>query len=67
MDAINKICNGRIKIKYGKRRPGDTGSLVSDISKLMKTIKWTPHYNDLSVILNTTIKWEKKLQNEEIL
>jgi len=67
LDAMNKICNRKIKIEYGNRRSGDTVSLVSDTSKLKKTIKWTPNYNNLETILDTAIKWEVKLQNEKIL
>lgn len=67
LDKMNKISKGKLKIKYEKRRPGDAVSLVSDVSKLMKTIKWTPNYNNLEVILKTAIKWEEKLQNEKVL
>ena len=67
LNVMNKICKDKIKVKFGKRRPGDATSLVSDVSKLMQTIKWTPNYNDLEIILKTAIKWEKKLQYEKIL
>ena len=67
LDAMNNICKGKLKVEYGKNRPGDAVSLVSDSSKLMETMKWTPNFNDLEVILNTAIKWEEKLQNEKIL
>ena len=67
LNKMNVICNKKINIEYGPRRPGDAISLVSDISKLMKTIKWTPVYDDLEEILKTSIDWEKKLKNEELL
>ena len=67
LNTMNKISKKTIKIKYGERRPGDSASLVSDVSKLMKTLKWKPKYNDLSLILKSTIKWEEKLKNEKIL
>jgi UDP-glucose 4-epimerase len=64
LDKMNTICDKKINIEYGKRRSGDAVSLVSDISKLSKTIEWTPEYDDLEKILKTSINWEKKLQNE---
>ena len=30
----------------------------------MKTIEWAPNYNNLDIILKTSIEWEKKLQSE---
>ena len=67
LDTLNKICNRKINIEYGNRRSGDAVSLVSDVNKLMKTIQWSPKYNDLELILRSAIKWEEKLQNEKIL
>lgn len=64
LNSMNKICKGKLKIKYEKRRPGDAESLVADVRKLMKTIKWAPNYNNLNIILKTSIEWEKKLQSE---
>ena len=64
LNSMNKICKGKLKIKYKKRRPGDAESLVADVGKLMKTIEWAPNYNNLDIILKTSIEWEKKLQSE---
>ena len=64
--TMNKICNRKLNIGYKERRPGDAVSVVADVSKLMKTIKWKPNYNDLESILRTGLKWETKLQNEKI-
>jgi len=66
LNAINKICNDKIIIKYGNRRDGDAASVVSDTTHLMKTINWKIKYNDIEKILLTAIEWEKKLINEKI-
>ncbi len=66
LDEINKICNNRINIEYGPRRPGDSIKLISDITKLKQIIDWTPKYNNLNFILKTAIQWERKLKNEKI-
>ena len=64
---MNKICDKKFKIIYGNRRHGDAVRIVSDVTELKKTIKWTPKYNDLSLILKSTMEWEQKLENEKIL
>ena len=66
LDEINKICNNKIHIEYGPKRPGDVISLISDITKLKQNIDWVPKYNNLNFILNTAIKWELKLKNEKV-
>ena len=67
LDTTNKISKKKFKIKYGNERPGDVGSMVSNVNRLKKTIQWTPEYNNLNKIIETTIKWEEKLQNEKVL
>tara|TARA_Y100000590_G_scaffold470216_1_gene662829 strand:- start:6396 stop:7385 length:990 start_codon:yes stop_codon:yes gene_type:complete len=66
LNEMNKICNNKIKIKNGNRRPGDAESLISDVSKLNEFINWSPKFNDIELILKTSINWEKKLKNEKI-
>ena len=65
LDKFNEISKNKIKFKYGKRRSGDSGMLVSDISKINKMINWTPKYNNLDYIIKTSIDWEEKLKNEK--
>ena len=48
-------------MKVGPRRRGDSRMLVASPKKFIKTIKWKPKFNKLSYILQTSIKWEKKL------
>ena len=66
LNVANNICNNKIKIQNGARRPGDAEILVSDVSKLKQMIDWTPKYNKLDFIIKTAINWELKLINEQI-
>lgn len=66
LDAINKITDGKVKIKYGPRRIGDVQSLIANVNKLMKKIEWRPKYNNMEFILKTAIEWEKKFNFDAI-
>ena len=66
VDRVNKITKNGIKFDYGERRPGDADILVSNVTKLNKSINWIPKYNDLNVILETSINWEKILYDKNI-
>jgi len=43
------------------RREGDSPVLVADSSKIKEKFSWKPKYDDLSYIIDTAWKWEKKL------
>ena len=64
MDVINtanKITQNKINYKFTKRRDGDVEKLIAETSKILKHINWKPKYNDLSEIINSSIKWEEKI------
>ncbi len=64
LDVINtadKISENKIDYKFSNRRDGDVEQLIADTSKILKHIDWRPKYNDLSKIINSSIKWEKKI------
>ena len=64
MDVINtanEITQNKINYKFTKRRDGDVEKLIAETSKILKHINWKPKYNDLSEIINSSIKWEEKI------
>ena len=64
MDVINtanKISQNKINYKFSNRRDGDVEKLIAETSKILKYINWKPKYNDLSEIINSSIKWEEKI------
>ncbi len=61
VNTANSIYQNKIIYKFSNRREGDVEKLISDTSKLLKYIKWQPKYNDLKEIINSSIKWEEKI------
>ena len=61
INAANKLYNNSINFKYDKRRPGDSEKLVSNVDKLHQLIDWMPKYNNLDLIIQTAVNWEKKM------
>jgi len=37
--------------------------LITDNRKLKKFLNWKPKYNKLSIMVKSSIKWEKKISN----
>ena len=58
---INSILQKKIIIKVGPRREGDIEHSVANVSKFKEKFKWSPKFNNLKIILNTALDWEKKI------
>ena len=43
------------------RREGDVEKLIAETSKILTHIEWEPKYNNLEDIINSSIKWEEKI------
>ena len=61
VNTTNTIYQNKITYKFSNRRDGDVEKLIANTSKLLKYIKWKPKYNDLKKIINSSIKWEEKI------
>lgn len=59
---LNQILKKDIKTIIGPRRPGDSKMIVSDIKKFRNFFNWQPKFNDIRLILDSAVKWEKKLK-----
>ena len=58
VDIFKKIKKG-VDVQYQKRRPGDIAQVYADTKKFKKILKWRPKYNNIKLIIQSTIKWEK--------
>ena len=62
VNIFKKIKNG-VEVQYQKRRPGDIAQVYANTKKFKKTFKWRPKYNNIKLIIQSAIKWEKKLKH----
>ena len=61
--AFEKHSKKKIKINFLPRRKADLKQIIADNSKLKKFLNWKPKYNKLSIMVKSSIKWEKKISN----
>jgi UDP-glucose 4-epimerase len=61
LDAVQRVNGEPLNIKEEPRRAGDPPSLVAKVDKIHETFDWTPQYDDLDVIVETSLQWERKL------
>ena len=66
INAANKISGNKIKFEYDKRRPGDAEKLISNVDKLHQNINWKPKFDNINLIIQTAIDWEKKIYEKNL-
>lgn len=61
IERLKEIAGSDFIVEYADRRPGDAVSIVADASLARAEFNWCPRYDDLSLILETALRWEAKL------
>lgn len=67
LDVVDKAAGNPVPRRNGPRRPGDVGRLVADVSRIRRTLDWTPRHDDLDSIVETALAWERRLQQDPTL
>ena len=57
---FEQILGERLPVHIGPRRAGDVSRLIADTQKIHQTLQWTPHFHELSTILQSAWEWEQK-------
>jgi UDP-glucose 4-epimerase len=61
IDTMKKVSGVDFTVEIKERRAGDPAILISDNTKIKNAMQWQPKYDDLEVICQTTLEWEKKI------
>lgn len=66
IDAVERVAGHSINVEEVARRAGDPPSLVARSDKARSVLGWTPRFDDLDLIVKTSLEWEKKLARGEV-
>lgn len=61
IDTVKRVSGVDFEVRIGDRRPGDPDELVASPAMMMKTLPWRPEFDNLEVIVDHALKWERKL------
>jgi len=61
LNAVEQANGAPLKIIDEPRRAGDPPALIAVAERVRKVLGWTPKYDDLDIIVNTALAWEKKI------
>ena len=63
--AVERANGKPLNIVEEARRPGDPPELVAVADKIRKILGWEPKYDDLDVIVQTALEWERKIASKD--
>jgi UDP-glucose 4-epimerase len=59
--AVERANGQPLRVREEGRRPGDPPTLVADAARIREALGWAPRYDDLDVIVRTSLQWERRL------
>jgi UDP-glucose 4-epimerase len=59
LSAIERVSGQALNILEHDRRPGDPPILIAAADRIQKVLGWIPRYDDLGLIVKTSLDWEK--------
>jgi UDP-glucose 4-epimerase len=62
IDTVRTVSGRPIEARIGLRRAGDPVAIVADSSRIRSRLGWEPRYDDLTKIVEHTLRWETMLR-----
>lgn len=64
IDAVEKANGAPLVRREEPRRAGDPPVLVARADRIRQVLGWRPRYDDLGFIVDTALRWERRLQQQ---
>lgn len=61
VETIKRVSGVDFEVRMGPQRPGDPVELVADTRLIRSTLPWRPQFDDLELIVEHALNWERKL------
>lgn len=61
IEAVRQVSGVSFEVRDGPRRCGDPAELIADASQIRRVLNWNPQYDNLQVIVEHALKWERWL------
>ena len=65
VEAFGQVLNHPLATRDRPRRAGDAPAIACDSAKLKRELGWTPQYASIRTIVDTALRWERKLSAEK--
>lgn len=65
LETVGRINGEPLNISEEPRRAGDPPELVAATEKIHQILGWMPKYDDLDIIVQTSLDWERKIAAQD--
>jgi len=65
LEAVQRLNGAALNITEEPRRAGDPPELVAATEKIHQVLGWMPQYDDLDIIVQTSLDWERKIAAQD--
>ncbi len=59
LDTVERVNGQKLNIIEEPRRAGDPPMLIAKADRIKETLNWEPQYDDLDLIVKTSLSWEE--------
>jgi len=66
IDTVRKVSGRPFEARIAPRRDGDPVTIVADSTRIRSRLGWQPRYDDLSTIVEHTLRWESMLRERNL-
>ncbi|MGH1426577.1 MAG: UDP-glucose 4-epimerase GalE [Arenicella sp.] len=64
LDCVAEIAQKDLNIETTGRRLGDPAELIANNDKILQALDWLPKHNDIRLICETALNWERHLASQ---
>ncbi|MGH8231135.1 MAG: UDP-glucose 4-epimerase GalE [Steroidobacteraceae bacterium] len=64
LESVQRVGGRQLTVREEPRRAGDPAVLVARAERIRTQLGWTPQLDDLDAIVDSALRWERKLQRE---
>jgi UDP-glucose 4-epimerase len=61
LDGVQRVSGTKLTIREEPRREGDPSTLVAEAQRIRSLLGWTPRFDNLDAIIDSSLRWEQKL------
>lgn len=61
LDTVQRVHGKPLTVIEAERRAGDPPALIAGADRIRRVLGWTPRYDDLDFIVQTSLNWERRL------
>jgi len=65
IETVKRVSGVDFEVRMGPQRPGDPAELIADTQAIRATLPWRPQFDDLELIVEHALNWEKMVAAHE--